>query len=217
MTCIPNLTQDASNLIEKLLVFNPAERLDAASALSIPYVSSAAPPQSLVFPPITEYFDFGFEKVSSRQALKHLVAEETASFKRELALHQRRTTMQARVEAPTTVTPAAPSSSARKPVPNPAVEAQSDAVAIEVISTGSKQRSPSSREALVRKQLAAIGFIFFLQCSIYFLRISPSNYPRLLIYQLLIHPPRRKLRSLAHRLQAKSLPVSKASYYSLSN
>lgn len=157
MTCIPNLTQDASNLIEKLLVFNPAERLDAASALSIPYVSSAAPPQSLVFPPITEYFDFGFEKVSSRQALKHLVAEETVSFKRELALHQRRTTMQARVEAPTTVTPAAPSSSARKPVPNPAVEAQSDAVAIEVISTGSKQRSPSSREALVRKQLAAIA------------------------------------------------------------
>jgi serine/threonine protein kinase len=89
-TCIPDITADATALLGKLLVFNPSERMDAASAINIPYIKSAVPPQSLVFPTIAEPFDFGFEKITSRQALKHLVAEETVSFKRECALEQRR-------------------------------------------------------------------------------------------------------------------------------
>lgn len=82
-TVFPNASEDALELLEALLVFDPNNRIDAESVIEVPYIRTVASPRSLEFPSVSGDFDFAFEKISSKGQLKQMILDEALSFKRE--------------------------------------------------------------------------------------------------------------------------------------
>lgn len=80
----PNASPHAWQLLEELLVFDPDKRLTVDQALDSPYLYGAGLSESLVFPLVSDEFEFSFESANfSKNQLKRLILEEVASFKKE--------------------------------------------------------------------------------------------------------------------------------------
>lgn len=75
---------DTLNLIENLLIFDPKLRMDAETAMKLPYLRSSTSSASLNFPTVPDDFDFSFEKMTSKGALKQLIFSEALSLKTEI-------------------------------------------------------------------------------------------------------------------------------------
>lgn len=86
----PTMSTDATDMLEAILIFNPAKRATVDEALRMPYMLGVGLPKSLEFPPISEDFDFSFEHNPqvTRYQLKQAIAAEVASFKKEIRLKQ---------------------------------------------------------------------------------------------------------------------------------
>ncbi|KAI9350580.1 kinase-like domain-containing protein [Zopfochytrium polystomum] len=81
------------DLIDRLLTFNPDDRITAEEALAHPYLASYHQPDEE--PNHPEKFDFSFEAAQTIEDIKKLIIEEVKSFKR----HTRREEEQARRHA----------------------------------------------------------------------------------------------------------------------
>ena len=80
----PGASADALSIIDSLLVFDPKLRMDAETAMKLPYLRSSTSSASLNFPPVPNDFDFSFEKMTSKGALKQLIFSEALSLKTEM-------------------------------------------------------------------------------------------------------------------------------------
>ncbi|KAI8904312.1 kinase-like domain-containing protein [Gorgonomyces haynaldii] len=76
---IPEAHQDALDLLESLLKFNPHERIDVDQALKHPYLQDYYDGQEPVHP---DLFDFSFEVVESMEDMKIMIAHEVAHLKK---------------------------------------------------------------------------------------------------------------------------------------
>ena len=82
----PQASAESLDLLERLLRFDPEERIDASAALQVPFLnelySSESP--SLRFPACDERCEFEFERNgSSKYQLKKLIIDEALSFKQD--------------------------------------------------------------------------------------------------------------------------------------
>ncbi|KAI8904311.1 kinase-like domain-containing protein [Gorgonomyces haynaldii] len=77
----PNATPAALNLLEKLLTFDPAQRITVEEALSHEYLASYHDADDEPVHP--NLFDFSFETVESVEEMKQMIAEEVTSFKKK--------------------------------------------------------------------------------------------------------------------------------------
>ena len=80
----PNASTDALNLMENLLIFDPRLRMDAETAMNLPYLRNSTSSASRNFPPVSDDFNFSFEKMTSKGALKQLIFSEALSLKTEI-------------------------------------------------------------------------------------------------------------------------------------
>ena len=69
----------ALDLLEKLLAFDPSDRIDVYQALAHPYLQVWHDPNEE--PVCPELFDFGFESVDSIDDMKEMIRDEVVSFR----------------------------------------------------------------------------------------------------------------------------------------
>ncbi len=82
-TLYPSSNSVAVDLLKKMLVFEPNERLDAAAALAHPYFDAIRNSSKSPEPPVSAGFEFDFESQNlSRGRLKALVTEEVRAVQR---------------------------------------------------------------------------------------------------------------------------------------
>eukprot|EP01034_Spumella_vulgaris_P024372 gene24371-30710_t len=84
----PHASSDAWKLLDNLLVFNPEMRFTVDEALESVYLVGVGLDASLVYPRTSPEFEFSFEYNPNvtRYQLKHMIAAEVLSFKREQML-----------------------------------------------------------------------------------------------------------------------------------
>lgn len=80
----PHANPPAIDLLQKLLAFDPENRIDVTTALSHPYLQIWHDPKEEPTCPVP--FDFSFESVRSLQEMRHMIAEEVINF-RHLVRH----------------------------------------------------------------------------------------------------------------------------------
>lgn len=78
----PSANPLALDLLEKMLAFDPAQRISCQEALLHPYLSVWHDPADE--PVCDKKFDFGFEAVDDVQGMKQLILEEVRSFRGEV-------------------------------------------------------------------------------------------------------------------------------------
>lgn len=79
-TLFPNANPLALDLLEKLLAFDPTERITCEDALKHPYLSVWH--EESDEPLCSEKFDFGFEAEDTEEGMRKLIVEEVESFRR---------------------------------------------------------------------------------------------------------------------------------------
>lgn len=81
----PYANPKAVDLLERMLVFTPSERITMDEALKHPYFASVAPQYTDPEPELDDSFEFDFEKQKlSKGDLKRLIVKEVQSFKAEV-------------------------------------------------------------------------------------------------------------------------------------
>lgn len=83
----PHANPQAIDLLQKLLAFDPAKRIDVTAALAHPYLQIWHDPNEE--PTCSVPFDFSFESVDSIDQMKHMICEEVINF-RHLMRHTTR-------------------------------------------------------------------------------------------------------------------------------
>lgn len=81
-TLYPKANPLALDLLDKMLAFDPAERISCEEALLHPYLSVWHDPVDE--PLCSKKFDFGFEAVDDVEGMKRLILEEVKSFRSEV-------------------------------------------------------------------------------------------------------------------------------------
>ena len=86
-TIFPNAANDSIEVLEKLLVFDPNDRLTIDETMNLKYITIVSNNQtsnSLIFPEVSNEFEFSFERNNSTKAqLKSLILNEVISFHEE--------------------------------------------------------------------------------------------------------------------------------------
>jgi mitogen-activated protein kinase 7 len=78
----PQANPQALDLLEKLLAFDPAQRISCEDALRHPYLAVWHDPADE--PTCPTKFDFGFEAVDEVEGMKQLILSEVKSFREEV-------------------------------------------------------------------------------------------------------------------------------------
>lgn len=97
----PHANPLALDLLQKLLAFDPANRIDVNAALAHPYLQIWHDPNEE--PTCPTPFDFSFEHVESIEELKHMICDEIVSF-RHLVRNTSRSTEETPINLSTTNT-----------------------------------------------------------------------------------------------------------------
>jgi len=78
----PDASKGAIAMLECLLRFAPNERLTADEALKSPYLAAIKDTVSLIFPPVSEMFEFCFERTNlSKYQLRQMIMNESRSLR----------------------------------------------------------------------------------------------------------------------------------------
>ncbi|KAJ1967537.1 mitogen activated protein kinase 2 [Dimargaris xerosporica] len=75
----PNATEAALDLLEKLLKFDPAQRITVEEVLQHPYLEAYHEPEDE--PSHEQMFDFSFESAKNIEDIKRMIVQEVAAFK----------------------------------------------------------------------------------------------------------------------------------------
>ncbi|OMJ23447.1 Mitogen-activated protein kinase 1 [Smittium culicis] len=81
----PEASENALDLLEKLLDFDPTTRIDVVEALEHPYLSLYHDVEDE--PTCPELFDFSFEAINNIQNVKSMIVNEVIDFRR-VAYHR---------------------------------------------------------------------------------------------------------------------------------
>ena len=80
----PDASKGAIAMLECLLLFTPNERFNADEALKSPYLAAIKDTPSLIFPPVSEMFEFCFERTNlSKYQLKQMIINESRSLRND--------------------------------------------------------------------------------------------------------------------------------------
>jgi len=83
----PDASPGAIDLLDKLLLFAPSDRMNVDVALQSSYLAAIKDTASLNFPDVSSNFEFGFERTNlSKFQLKQLIMNESQSFKKEKSM-----------------------------------------------------------------------------------------------------------------------------------
>lgn len=87
----PRASPVALDLLERLLQFDPAQRMTVEEALAHPYLEAYHDPEDEPLHP--RHFDFGFEGVTNMAEIKNMIAREVMEFKAERLAAERNASM----------------------------------------------------------------------------------------------------------------------------
>jgi len=80
----PKASSGAVAMLECMLLFAPSSRMTADEALKSPYLVAIQDTPSLIFPPVSEMFEFCFERTNlSKYQLKQMIVNESRSLRHD--------------------------------------------------------------------------------------------------------------------------------------